>query len=115
MITAPTSKYASVLTVPSSTTADHDQAANVPIEMSVSIVTAPWRALRAAARWNGQPPHHTTGVESASASHSQPSTCSGGTMARTTSGALRVAATTRRTSSGRVDDASARSPPSAAW
>ena len=44
------------------------QAASVPIEMSVSIVAAPWRAFRSAARWNGQPAQETTGVASASAS-----------------------------------------------
>ena len=39
-------------------------AARVPSEMSVSIVAAPWRRLAQAARWNGQPPHSTTGVAS---------------------------------------------------
>ena len=37
--------------------------------------------VRAAARWNGQPAQSTTGVASASATHSQPSNCSGGTIA----------------------------------
>ena len=42
---------------------EHDgrpvQAASVPIEISVSIVAARWRAFRRAARWNGQPgPEH---------------------------------------------------------
>ena len=34
----------------------------VPSEMSVSIVAAPCRRFVQAARWNGQPPHTTTGA-----------------------------------------------------
>ena len=81
VMTAPTSKYVSASMPASSTTVDHVHAASVPMEMSVSIVTAKWRALSAAARWNGQPAHRTTGVASASAAHSQPSNWSGGTIA----------------------------------
>ena len=51
MITAATSKYVSASSPPTRTTADHDQAASVPIEISVSIVAARWRALCSAARW----------------------------------------------------------------
>ena len=36
------------------------------MEMSVSIVAAPWRRLIHAARWNGHAPHTTTGVARAS-------------------------------------------------
>ena len=32
---------------------DHRNAAETPIEISVSIVAAPWRRLIHAARWNG--------------------------------------------------------------
>ena len=32
---------------------DHPNAASVPIEISVSMVAAPWRRLSHAARWNG--------------------------------------------------------------
>ena len=66
---------------PTSTTTDHVQAASVPIEISVSIVAAPCRAFRSAARWNSSPLQNTTGVASASATHSQPVNCSGGTIA----------------------------------
>ncbi len=51
---------------------DHPQAASVPIEISVSIVAAPWRAFSRAARWKPKPAQKTTGVASANASHSQP-------------------------------------------
>ena len=61
----------------------------------MSIVAAPWRAFSAAARWNGQPAQSTTGVASASASHSQPSSWSGG-PSRAPRAALRAAATTSR-------------------
>ena len=62
----------------------------MPIEISVSIVAARCRAFRSAARWNAEPAQKTTGVASASASHSQPSNWSGGTIASTTSGAVRT-------------------------
>ena len=72
MVTAPTSKYMCSPGKATTTVADHAQAASVPIEISVSIVAAPCRRLSAAARWKGQPAQSTTGVASASASHSQP-------------------------------------------
>ena len=81
MIAAATSKYVSASIPASRTTADHVQAESVPSEISVSIVAARWRRLSAAARWNGQPPQNTTGVASASASHSQPRNWSGGAIA----------------------------------
>ena len=81
---------------PTSTTVDHAHAASVPIEISVSIVTARWRALRNAARWNGQPAQSTTGVASASAAHSQPSNWSGGTIAISVKGTVSATATTSR-------------------
>ena len=84
------------------------------MEMSVSIVTAPWRALTSAARWKSKPAQNTTGVASASASHSQPTNWRGVTIASTTSGEDSAAATTslRRTAStrsttSRVSEASA--------
>ena len=59
----------------SSATTDHVHAASVPIDTSVSIVTAPCRAFRAiATRWNIQPAHQTTGVANANAHHSHPRT-----------------------------------------
>ena len=51
------------------------------MEMSVSIVAARWRAFSSAARWKPKPAQKTTGVASASASHSQPSNWSGGIIA----------------------------------
>ena len=50
---------------------DHPNAASTPIEMSVSIVAAPWRRLRHAAWWNGQPPQITTGAASVNDNHCQ--------------------------------------------
>ena len=50
---------------------DQRNAADTPIEMSVSIVAAPWRRLIHAARWNGYAAHRTTGAASASDSHCQ--------------------------------------------
>ena len=64
-----------------SATTDQPQAASVPIEISVSIVAAPWRAFSSAARWKPKPAQKTTGVARASASHSQPANWSGGTIA----------------------------------
>ena len=45
---------------------DQPNAASVPSEISVSMVAAPWRRFGQAARWNGQPPHSTTGAASVS-------------------------------------------------
>jgi hypothetical protein len=53
-------------------TTDQPHAARVPTEIRVSMLALPWRRLAQAARWNGQPPHHTTGVASCSDSHCQP-------------------------------------------
>ena len=50
---------------------DQPKAASVPRETSVSIVAAPCRRFVQAARWNGAPPHTTTGVARASESHCQ--------------------------------------------
>ena len=115
MITAPTSKYMSASIPATSTTVDHVHAASVPTEISVSIVAAPWRAFTNAARWNVQPAQNTTGVESASATHSQPSNCSGGTIVSSTSGTLSAIATTRRSFSAPTRSVSTASPGSAAW
>jgi hypothetical protein len=50
---------------------DQANAASTPIEISVSIVAAPWRRFAHAARWNGHAAHVTTGPASASAIHCQ--------------------------------------------
>ena len=84
------------------TTVDHVQAASVPIEISVSIVAARCRAFRSAARWNPTPAQNTTGVASASATHSQPSNWSGGTIASAASGAVSSAATASRVRTARA-------------
>ena len=96
--------------VPSaSATTDQPQAASVPIEISVSIVAARWRAFSSAARWNGRPAQRTTGVASANDSHSQPENWSGGSMSAT-SGAERSAATIESHRPGRRVVSQARSP-----
>ena len=66
----------------------------MPTEISVSIVAPPWRAAREAARWNPAPATSTTGVESASATHSQPEKRSAGTIETSTTGTVRTAAGT---------------------
>ena len=68
----------------------------MPIEISVSIVAAPWRAFTSAARWNGQPPQSTTGVASCSESHCQPSNWSGGIIASASTGRVSAAETSSR-------------------
>ena len=50
---------------------DHSSAAEVPIEMSVSIVAAPCLRFVQAALWNGQAPQTITGAASARDSHCQ--------------------------------------------
>ena len=61
------------------------------------MVVAPCRALTAAARWNGQPAHSTTGVDRASETHSHDSNRRGGNIPSSTTGSVRAAATSRRT------------------
>ena len=50
---------------------DHPNAAIVPTETRVSMVVWPWRRLAQAARWNGSPPHTTTGAARAREAHCQ--------------------------------------------
>ena len=116
MMTAATSKYVSSSSPATRTTVDHAQAASVPMETSVSMVASRWRALRSAARWNPLPHHRTTGVASASATHSQPENWSGAIIASNVSGTVSAIATTRRSASGPVAS-SCRCPASAglAW
>ena len=83
---AATSRYVSIASPSNSEYSDHPKAASTPSEMSVSIVAVAWRRLRHAATWNGHAPHVTTGVASASASHSQPSNCSAGIIDISTTG-----------------------------
>ena len=71
----------------------HRYAAPVPSVISVSIVIAPWRALTNVARWNGHPPHSTTGVASTRDTHCQPGNCHAGTMPSATTGTARTALT----------------------
>src|SRR5690625_29649 len=89
----------------SSAHTDHSDAALTPKETSVSMVDEPYRAARAAARWNGQAPHVTTGNESAAMIHCQPANCRGGTIESTSTGVLRIADTMSRVRS--PSDASA--------
>ena len=90
-----------------SATTDQPQAASVPTEIRVSIVAAPWRRLSQAARWNGQPPHSTTGVASSRASHCQWSNWSAGIIDTSSTGSDRAADTTRRRRSAAVGSISA--------
>ncbi len=55
-----------------------------------------------AARWNGSPPHSTTGVARASETHIQPANRSGGTIASTTTGTVSSALSTSRSRRDRV-------------
>ena len=97
------------MVAPERTTVDQSSAASVPIEISVSIVAAKWRAFSAAARWNGHPAHSTTGADSANASHSQPVTRPGGTTTKTTGAIDSSVATTSRSRSIRASRSPARS------
>ncbi len=105
MIAAATSKYVSPSPRTRATT-DQPQAASVPSETSVSMVAAPCRRLRSAARWNESPPQRTTGVARANDSHSQPGKRSGGIMPSATTGAVSAAETASLRPSGRAADAS---------
>ncbi len=75
---------------------DHRNAARVPIEMSVSIVAAPWRRLVQAALWNGHAPHTITGAASASDAHCQYVNCSAGIIAIAMTGTVRMIEMIRR-------------------
>ncbi len=50
---------------------DHTRAAEVPMEIRVSMVAAPCFRFAQAARWNGSAPHTTTGAVNVSDSHCQ--------------------------------------------
>ena len=84
-----------------SATTDQHHAASVPTEISVSIVATPCLAFSHAARWNGQPPHRTTTVASASETHCQASNWSGSTIASTRTGRDIAAETSSRLRSAR--------------
>src|SRR5690625_3109971 len=86
----------------SSAHTDHSDAALTPKETSVSMVDEPYRAARAAARWNGQAPHVTTGSENAVITHCQPGNCSGGIIDSTRTGSVRIAEIIRRCRSARL-------------
>ena len=77
-------------------------AAVTPIEISVSMLAVPRRALRRAVLWNGQAAQVTTGAASAVSTHCQPANRVSGTTAnitdRSASGTNRTAATASRTS-----------------
>ena len=66
------------------------------MDTRVSMVDAPWRALMAAARWNGQADHSTTGVASAKAHQPQFGNCAAGTIEMMNSGTVKTTATIRR-------------------
>ena len=60
------------------------------------MVDDPWRAEVHVARWNGHPPHTTTGAASTRDSHCQLRNCQAGTIARTTTGRVRATLTSSR-------------------
>ena len=68
----------------------------MPIETSVSMVEAPCRAARNAARWNGQAAQVATGRASAATTHCQPVNCSAGIIESSSTGTVSTAATRRR-------------------
>ncbi len=84
---------------------DHRNAAEVPTEISVSMVAAPCRALVKAALWKGQAAYVTTGAASVSDSHCQYSNCSAGTIAIAMTGTASTTAVTSRSLSGRSSSA----------
>ena len=104
-MTAPTSKYVCAPESATSATSDHAQAATVPSEISVSMVAAPCRAFRSAARWNPAPAPNTTGVASTRPSHSQPENCSAGSIAINASGSDNTTATISRIRARRASSA----------
>ena len=71
---------------------DHRNAAEVPREMSVSMVAAPWRRFVSAALWKGQAPQVMTGAASARDAHCQYVNCSAGIIARAMTGTVSTAA-----------------------
>ncbi len=86
---------------------DQPKAARVPSETRVSMVAAPCRRLVQAARWNGRPPWTTTGPVRAKASHCQLVNCRAGTIDSMTTGMLRTALISRRSSRGSAAGCSA--------
>jgi hypothetical protein len=85
---------------------DHRKAAEVPTEISVSMVAAPCRALVNAALWKGHAAYVTTGAASVSDSHCQYSNCKAGIMAMATTGTASTTAVTNRCRSGRSSSGS---------
>ena len=75
---------------------DHPNAASTPIEIKVSIVAVAWRRFFHVVRWNGSAPHTTTGAAKVKDSHCQLSNWAIGTMASSSTGAVRTAEITRR-------------------
>ena len=75
---------------------DHRNAASTPTETSVSMVVARCRRFIAAARWNGQAPHTTTGAARVRASHCQLRNCHGGTIDSASTGRASAALTSSR-------------------
>ncbi len=79
---------------------DQAKAASTPRETRVSMLVAPCRRFRQAARWNGQAHQNTTGTAQAIRSHCQPGNRICGVSARTIatspSGMVSNAATIKR-------------------
>ena len=65
-------------------------AATTPRDTSVSMVKAPWRRARAAARWKGQAPQVATGSAMRATVHCQPGSWRAGTMETTMTGTDRT-------------------------
>src|SRR5699024_1061991 len=75
---------------------DHSSATDVPIEMSVSIVAAPWRRFVQAALWNGHAPQTITGAASVRDSHCQYVNCRAGIIDIAMTGTVSTTEPTRR-------------------
>src|SRR5262249_54723194 len=71
---------------------DQRNAAEVPSEISVSMVAAPCRALVQAARWKGQAAYVTTGAARVRDSHCQYSNCRAGAIDIAITGTARATA-----------------------
>src|SRR5262249_23621432 len=80
----------------SSAHTDQPNAASTPTEIRVSMVAARCRRLATAARWNGQPPHTTTGGGRAGDSHCKNRSGGAGPTARATTGTVRAAQPSNR-------------------
>ena len=93
---------------------DHRNAAEVPIEMSVSIVAAPCFRLVHAALWKGHAAQRITGAASAREAHCQYVNCSAGIIAIAITGTVSTIAPISRLRSDRNSGSASSASPAAA-